>query len=206
MIAGEFAQSHGAAGVELVGGDADFCAETELATIGETGGGVVHDAGGIDGAQKLLSFRLVGSDDAVGVVRAVGVDVLDRGIDVIDDFDREDFFQILGRPIFLGGGDEVGQDGEAVFAASELNPFFTEDGGDFGEKLVGDRFLDQQGFERVADTGFLDLGIQGQGDRHVLIGFIGNVDVANAIVVLDDRHPRERNNRFNEALATAGND
>jgi hypothetical protein len=41
LVAGEFAETHGAAGVELVGGDADLGAEAELATVGEAGGDVV---------------------------------------------------------------------------------------------------------------------------------------------------------------------
>jgi hypothetical protein len=42
LVAGEFAQSHRAAGVEFVGGDADLRAEAELAAVGEAGGNVVE--------------------------------------------------------------------------------------------------------------------------------------------------------------------
>jgi hypothetical protein len=38
--------------VEFVGGNADFRAEAELAAVGEAGGDVVEDAGGIDGAEE----------------------------------------------------------------------------------------------------------------------------------------------------------
>jgi hypothetical protein len=42
LVARQLAQAHGAAGVELVGGDADLGAEAELAAVGEAGGDVVE--------------------------------------------------------------------------------------------------------------------------------------------------------------------
>ncbi len=148
--------------MELVGGDADLGAEAEFAAVGEAGGDVVHDAGGIDGVEEFFRLGIVGGDDAVGVVGAVGVDVGDGGFHVRDDFDGEDFLEILGGPVFLGGGDEIGEDGEAFGAAAQLDFFGAEGGGDFGEKFRGDGFLDEEGFEGVADAGLLGFGIDGE--------------------------------------------
>ena len=39
--------SHGSAGVEFVGTDADFCAEAEFSAVGKTGGGIVIHRGGV---------------------------------------------------------------------------------------------------------------------------------------------------------------
>jgi hypothetical protein len=55
FVSGKFLEGHGAAGVKLIGGDADLGAETELATIGETGGGVPVNGGGIDFAVRNSS-------------------------------------------------------------------------------------------------------------------------------------------------------
>src|SRR5699024_9400283 len=45
---GDLGEPHGAAGVELLGGDADLGAEAELAAVGEAGGGVGHHHGRVD--------------------------------------------------------------------------------------------------------------------------------------------------------------
>ena len=45
---GDLAQSHGAAGAELLGRDAYFGAEPELGAVGERGGQVDVHAGGVD--------------------------------------------------------------------------------------------------------------------------------------------------------------
>ena len=68
LVTGEFTQTHWASGMELVGGYADFCTEAKLATIGKAGGGVVHDAGGIDGAEELLGFRDTRGYDTIGMM------------------------------------------------------------------------------------------------------------------------------------------
>ena len=77
LIGRELAQGHGAASVDFIGGDADFCAEAELFSIGQTAGNVVKNAGAIDVGEKCLRGSDIGGDDAIGVMRAVVVDVLD---------------------------------------------------------------------------------------------------------------------------------
>ena len=54
LHARELAQPHGAAGVELLGGDADLGAEAELGAVDEAGGGVDDDGGGVDLAAEPL--------------------------------------------------------------------------------------------------------------------------------------------------------
>ena len=51
---GQLPQSHGAAGVQLLGADADLGTEAELLAVGEPGGHVHHDRGGVDLALKAL--------------------------------------------------------------------------------------------------------------------------------------------------------
>src|SRR5262249_25233827 len=69
--AGELVDPDRPARVEATGGNANLGAETELAAVGELGGGVVQHDRGIDLAQKFLRRRGVGGDDGIGVMRAV---------------------------------------------------------------------------------------------------------------------------------------
>ena len=102
-------QTDGAADVDFVGGDADFRAEAVLEAVGETGGGIDHDAGAVDRAQEGAGVSVGFGDDAVGVVAAVGVDVGDGFFEAVDDFDGEDGGEVFGVPVFFGGRLNVGQ-------------------------------------------------------------------------------------------------
>jgi len=51
---GQFFEGHGAAGVEFVGGDADFRAEAEFAAVGEARAGVPLFAGFRNGVLRRL--------------------------------------------------------------------------------------------------------------------------------------------------------
>ena len=54
LVGGQVGGAHGAAGVELVGADADLGAQAVLAAVGEAGRGVDHHAGGIDGGDEAV--------------------------------------------------------------------------------------------------------------------------------------------------------
>ena len=47
LVGGQLLQTHGASGVELLGGDAHLAAQTELAAVGKPGGGVDVDGGAV---------------------------------------------------------------------------------------------------------------------------------------------------------------
>jgi hypothetical protein len=83
FIGGEFFEAHGTAGADFVGADADFGAHAELATVGEAGGGIPIDGGGIDFGEELAGGDSVAGDDAVGVSGAVVIDVFDGLLDVV---------------------------------------------------------------------------------------------------------------------------
>ena len=74
--------------VHAPGGDADLGAEAELAPVGELGRGVVQDDRRIDLLQEPLGRGLVLGHDAVGVMRAIGLDVVDRRVETVDDAQR----------------------------------------------------------------------------------------------------------------------
>src|SRR5215467_15230516 len=78
---GQLRDGEGAAGVEFLGADAHFGAEAEFAAIGETGRGVPVDGGRIHLAQELARAGFIGSDDGIGVLGGVAVDVRDSVFD-----------------------------------------------------------------------------------------------------------------------------
>src|ERR1019366_8980901 len=78
LVAGQFLQAHRAARADLVSADADLGAHAELAAVGEAGRGVPINRGGIHLAEELPRSRLIPRHDAVGVRRAVMVDVVNR--------------------------------------------------------------------------------------------------------------------------------
>src|SRR5271156_196744 len=90
------------AGVHAPGGDADLGAEAELAAVGELGGGVVQHDRGIDLFQEALRGRGILADDAIGVMRAIGLDMRDRGLQPSYDADRDDRIEVFGAPVVLG--------------------------------------------------------------------------------------------------------
>ena len=67
LIRCDFFQSHWAPCSELLGTDAYFGSQTELCSIGETGGSIDIDTGGIYFELKTTSRRLIFGDDAFTV-------------------------------------------------------------------------------------------------------------------------------------------
>ena len=66
--------------------------------------------------------------------------------------------------------------------------------------------MDQQRFHRVAGRVALRLRVVGDADRHVRIGKCVDVDVANAVEVLDHRNFRFSGNPLDQAFAAAWHD
>lgn len=67
FVAGDFAESAGAAGVEAVGADSDFGTESEFATVVEAGAGIDDDSGGIDEEFEFSGGFEAAGDDCVSV-------------------------------------------------------------------------------------------------------------------------------------------
>ena len=117
----EALQSHGAAGVELARADADLRPEAVAVAVGEAGGGVVVDAGGVDFPQEALGGLRVLGDDALRVARAVGVDVGDGRVQVVDDLHGEDELAVLRVPVRVRGRRQVRQQGPGAGAAQHFH-------------------------------------------------------------------------------------
>ena len=95
--------------MQLLRRDADLRTETELFTVGEGGRGVDHHRGGVDAGAELAGGAEVAGHDCLGVAGAVGIDVGDCGVDVLDDLECDVEREVLLRPVSVGGGDEAWQ-------------------------------------------------------------------------------------------------
>lgn len=99
------------AGVDASGRDPDFGAESVSETIGEAGGCVPEDRGGVDLVEEAgRDLRILGCD-GFGVRRTVLVDVIDGGVEPVDHPHGQGQIAVLGVPVFGSGGDDLGSAG-----------------------------------------------------------------------------------------------
>src|SRR5215204_2914742 len=103
----QLAQPDRPAGVELLGRVADLGAHAELAPVGEAGGGVDVDAGGVDPQLEGARGGGAAGHDRLGMAGAVAVDVLDRLLGGVDDLDREHEREELLGEVLLRGRDRI---------------------------------------------------------------------------------------------------
>src|SRR4029077_18380123 len=96
---GELLDADRAARVQPAGGDADLGAEAELAAVGELRRGVVQHDRRIHFAQEFFRRGFVLGDDRIGVMRAIALDMGNRGIDAVDHAGGDDGVEIFGAPI-----------------------------------------------------------------------------------------------------------
>src|SRR5581483_1001476 len=89
LVTGQLLDTAGAAGVQLIGADADLGPQPELITVIEPRAGVDHHGRAVDACGEFAGRRQVGRDDRVGVLRAIAVDVADRLVERIDNLDRK---------------------------------------------------------------------------------------------------------------------
>ena len=81
--------------MQLASGYTDFCTHTKLATIGELRRSVMQNDSAIDAGGKVRSRSVVIGHYTVGMVRAISIDMINRGIEAINHPDRENGVQIL---------------------------------------------------------------------------------------------------------------
>src|SRR5690554_5288480 len=108
-------QANRATGVDLVGGNADFSPQAIFETVRKAGGGVDHHRTGIHLGQEPAGPGVVLGDDAVGMLGAVTVDVLDCAIQAVDHTHRKNRRQVLFVPVVLGGGTDAFNNREGTF-------------------------------------------------------------------------------------------
>ena len=143
------------------------------------------------------------------MARAVRVDVLDRLADAIHDFHRQHEVEVFLVPI--GGGGRGDLDAAAVeqglrrFVAAQLDVGLGQALGQAGQHVGGDGLVNQQRLGGVANPGPVYFRVEDDLLRHRGVGVGVDVNVANALVMLDDRHVRALCHGTNETLAAARN-
>ncbi|MNZ18866.1 hypothetical protein D3C78_358860 [compost metagenome] len=191
--------------MQLVGGNTDFRAQAVLEAVGEAGRGVEHDRRRIDLGHELAGFTLVFADDRVGVVRAIVVDVLDGLVQAIDHTNRQDGVEVLGEPIVFAG--RLGLDQRTgTLAPAQFDALFLETAGHFRQETFSHTLVDQQGFHRTANTVTVSLGVESNAQGLVQVRVLGNIDVTDAVQVLDDRHTGIAADAFDQATAAPRDD
>src|SRR5471032_2865518 len=205
LLAGQAFQTDRAAGVQLISRNADLGTQSVFETIGEAGRGVDHHRTGVDLGHEAPGLPLMFGNDGVAVVRAIVVDVFDGFIQPGHDADRQDRRQILGVPVFFGRCNGLDQIAGALTTA-QLDALFPELCSHWRQEVSGNGLIDQQGFHRAADTVTVGLGVE----RNTLcLGQVGvgtDVNVADTVQVLDDRHPGIATDTLDQALASTWND
>src|ERR1700730_13192955 len=104
LVTGQLLDAHRTTRVEFVGADADFRAHPEFTAVGELRGRIVQHDGAVDPRENALGGFRVAGHDAVGVRRAILVNVSDGRVHSVDHPDRDDGVEILRVPILLAGG------------------------------------------------------------------------------------------------------
>ena len=133
----------------------------------------------------------------------MGVDVSNGLLEVVDDANGRDQVEVLPVPVVLGRGLRPWNQGTGDFIAPQQHVMLGESGSKLREQIAGAVGMDEQGLHGVTHSRALTLCIDDDlaGHRRVRAGI--DVDVAHALVVLEDRDARVFGDRADEALTTA---
>ncbi|ABA49903.1 hypothetical protein BURPS1710b_3448 [Burkholderia pseudomallei 1710b] len=200
-----------AARVQLVVRDADLRAEPELEAVREARRRVHHHTRRIDFAQEAHRAVVILGDDRIGVMRAVLVDVFDRGVDAVDDLDREHRREIFGAPVFVGRVDERTdarrlEHRARVGVDAQLDTLLAIQPAERRQHRGRDPARDEQRLHRVAGAVAMRLRVVADGERLRHARAIVDIHVADAVEVLDHRHARLVDQPLDQALAAARHD
>ena len=94
-------QSHRSTSVQFLRADADLGAKPEFEAVGEAGGSVVIDGGGIDFVQEPLRPLAVFRHDTFRMHRSETVDMGDSFVQIADHLDVEHVIVILRSKIIV---------------------------------------------------------------------------------------------------------
>jgi len=123
----------------------------------------------------------------------------------IDDRDRQDRAEKLGREIGFGGRHPRRDRHGGPFIDPQFDAAFLLQGLRHQRQEVGrDVAVDKQRLAGVADPHPLALGVDQDLDGHLHVGGVIDVDVAIAVVVLDHRHRRLGHDATDQRFAAPG--
>ncbi len=192
--------------MKLAGADANLRPHAELGAVGELRRGVPQHDGGIERGEEALGSGAVLGHDALGVMRAVLLDVRDRFFDAIDGFHSDNGVEIFRRPVFFRRSFGRGEDGAHRVVTTD----FTASFGQSRKHVLANgrqyRAVDQQRLGRAAHRYAAHLCVQRNSARLGRIGLRVEIDVADAFEMRQHRHARLAHHASGQALAAARDD
>ncbi|KAF1858399.1 hypothetical protein Lal_00014910 [Lupinus albus] len=195
--------------VQLVVRDADLRTEAVLETVGEARRRVDHHGGRVDFAQEAHRVRVVLGDDGVRVLRRVLVDVLDGRVDAVDDLHGEDRCQVFRAPVFFRRRRQVRialQDRQRFRVRAQFHFLRRVQLGQLRQHGRRDGARDEQRLHRVARAVAVRLRVHRDAKRLGDVRLRVDVDVADAVQVLDHRDGGFLHQARDQALAAARDD
>ncbi len=139
-------------------------------------------------------------------MRAVVLDVLDRGIDAVHHLGGNDGVEIFGRPVLLARGLRARVGGLHGGIAAHLAARIDQHGDERLEVRRRGGAIDQQCLGRAAYAGAPHLGVEHDRLRHVERRGLVDIDVADAFEMREHRHARFRLHARDQILAAARHD
>ena len=172
--------------MELLRGDTHFAAKAELPAVGEAGGGVDVDGGGVDIIEEALGGGFAFGHDCVRVVRRVRLNVLDCRIQRGNHADGQNVIEKF-RVKIVRASRLSGDDGERLLVQPELDGGKTcllarVDKGVFEhrQERLGDTRMHEADLLRIADRGAARLGVDDDGKGFFQIRVFVHIHVADA--------------------------
>ena len=172
--------------MELLRGDTHFAAKAELPAVGEAGGGVDVDGGGVDIIEEALGGGFAFGHDRVRVVRRVRLNVRNGFVQRGDNADGQNVIEKF-RVKIVRASRLSGDDGERLLVQPELDGGKTcllarVDKGVFEhrQERLGDTRMHEADLLRVADRGAARLGVYDDGEGFFQICVLVHIHVADA--------------------------
>ena len=120
LVAAQLGQSHGATGVEFLGGNAHFAPKAEFTAIRKAGGTVHIHGGAVHCGSEQVGMGLCLGQDGLAVAGGVLSNMPDGLLHAVHDLDREDVVQKFGvKVLFSGRG--AGDDGGCALIQPQLH-------------------------------------------------------------------------------------
>ena len=186
FVAVEFFQPHGASGVQFLGGDPHFAAETELAAVGKARRNIDVNRRGVNQGGELCGVIIVLRQDRVAVSGGMLCNVCNGGIGAVHHGYGEDVIKKFRIKVAVSGrsaGDDFRCAGvKTEFYGNETlcRSVFCQTLPQFGQEVFRDIFVNQQNFFRIADRGTAGFCIFDDVESLILIGRSIHKDVADA--------------------------
>ena len=154
----------------------------------------MHDATGVDLAQKACRTFGIVRDNGIGVLGAVMIDKVDGLGQGLDRCNRNNRRVVLGIPVLVRGRNArkicLCQNIPNRLGDTHLNAFVGKDFPDFRQERFGDSLMHQECLGGIAGGIALRLGVIRHGKSHRKVRILVHIRVADAVQVFNHRNAR----------------